>query len=362
MKDMVILFIHLLTTAAKLLGTGGAKAIIAENLLLKQQLLVVTRSRRRAPNLSTADRFLMGFWSLFLRPARIAKIALSIRPSTLLNFHQCLVHRKYSRLFSPKKRTKPGPKGPSDALIRAIVELKRHNTDFGCPRIALIISKTFGIQIDKHVVRRVLVKHYRPESGGGGPSWLTFIGHMKDSLWSVDLFRCESIRRKSHWVLVVMDQFTRRLIGFGVHAGDVDGIALCRMFNQVIAGKEPPRYLSSDHDPLFEYHRWQANLRILEIDPIKTVPYTPISHPFVERLIGTIRREFLDKTLFWNAVDLQRKLEAFQIYYNHNRFHASLEGNTPAQVSGEPNIRQANLESYLWQTHCRGLVQLPMAA
>jgi transposase InsO family protein len=362
MKDMIILFIHLLTTAAKLLGPGGAKAIIAENLLLKQQLLVVTRSRRRAPNLSTADRFLMGFWSLFLRPGRIAKNALSVRTSTLLNFHQCLVRRKYHRLFSPKKRTKPGPKGPSESLIQAIVEIKRRNPSFGCPRIALIISKTFTIAIDKNAVRRILVKHYRPEPGGNGPSWLTFLGHMKDSLWSVDLFRCESIRLKSHWVLVVMDQFTRRLIGFGVHAGDVDGVALCRMFNQIISGKTPPRYLSSDHDPLFEYHRWQANLRILEIDPIKTVPYTPISHPFVERLIGTIRREFLDQTLFWNAVDLQRKLEAFQDYYNHNRFHASLEGNTPAQISSNSITRQADLECYRWQSHCRGLVQLPMAA
>jgi transposase InsO family protein len=362
MKDIAILLIHLLTTVAKLLGPGGAKALIAENLLLKQQLLVVTRSLRRAPNLSTADRFLMGFWSLFLRPGRIAKIALSIRPSTLLNFHQCLVRRKYRRLFSPKRRTKPGPKGPSEPLIRAIVELKCRNTRFGCPRIALIISKTFGIEIDKNVVRRVLVKHYRPESGGGGPSWLTFIGHMKDSLWSIDLFRCESIRLKSHWVLLVMDQYTRRLIGFGVHAGDVDAITLCRMFNQIISGKDPPRYLSSDHDPLFEYHRWQANLRILEIAPIKTVPYTPVSHPFVERLIGTIRREFLDQTLFWNSVDLERKLEAFQDYYNHNRFHTSLEGDTPAQVGGGPKTRNADLECYRWQTHCRGLVQLPVAA
>ena len=187
MRDIGILLVHLLTTVAKLLCPGGAKTIIDENLLLKQQLLVLTRSRRRAPNLFTADRFLMGFWSLFLRPARIAKTALSIRPSTLLNFHQCLVHRKYRRLFSPKKKSKPGPKGPSIALIRAIVELKRRNTDFGCPRIALIISKTFGTQIDKHLVRRVPFNHYRPKSGGGGPSWLTFIGHMKDSLWSVDL-------------------------------------------------------------------------------------------------------------------------------------------------------------------------------
>ncbi|KTD20218.1 Uncharacterised protein [Legionella israelensis] len=78
------------------------------------------------------------------------------------------------------------------------------------------------------------------------------------------------------------------------------GIYVCFMFNQVISGKSPPKYLSSDSDPLFTFYRWQANLRILEIEEIKTVPYVPISHPFVERLIGTCRREFLDKILFWN--------------------------------------------------------------
>lgn len=117
--------------------------------------------------------------------------------------------------------------------------------------------------IDKDVVRRVLVKHYRPGHGSGGPSWLTSIGHLRDSLWSVDLFRCESITLRTHWVLVVMDQFTRRVIGFGVHDGDVDGVALCRMFNTAISGMGVPKYLSSDNDPLFTYHRWEANLRIL---------------------------------------------------------------------------------------------------
>jgi predicted polyphosphate/ATP-dependent NAD kinase len=77
MKDIFILLFHLLISVAKLLGPGGTKAAIAENLLLKQQLLVVTRSRRRAPNLSDADRFLKGLWSLFLRPGRIAKVAVS---------------------------------------------------------------------------------------------------------------------------------------------------------------------------------------------------------------------------------------------------------------------------------------------
>jgi hypothetical protein len=68
-----------------------------------------------------------------------------------------------------------------------------------------------------------------------------------------------------------MDQFSRRIIGFGVHVGDVDGVALCCMLNSEISTMGTPRYLSSDKDSLFEYHRWQANLRILEIDEIKSL-------------------------------------------------------------------------------------------
>ena len=185
---------------------------------------------------------------------------------------------------------------------------------------------------------------------------------MKDSLWSIDLFRCESILLKTHWVLVVMDQFSRRIIGFGVHVGDVDGVALCRMFNSAISTMGTPRYLSSDNDPLFEYHRWQANLRILEIDEIKTVPYTPISHPFIERLIGTIRREYLDHTLFWNAIDLERKLSDFQSYYNQPHTHSSLCGDTPAEVAGYTSKLPLKLNKFHWQTHCGGLYQLPISA
>ena len=91
------------------------------------------------------------------------------------------------------------------------------------------------------------------------------------------------------------------------------------MFNAVVYRQGVPRHLSTDHDPVFEAHRWAASLRILEIDEIKTVPDVPLSHPFVERLIGTVRREFLDHVLFWNARDLERKLTEFQIYYNAAR-------------------------------------------
>jgi hypothetical protein len=153
MKDLLVLLAHLLTTIAKLPGPGGARTVVADSLIMKQQILVLNRSRRRAPNLSTLDRFLFGLWSLFLDPRRIQRATVIIRPSTLLKFHDLLINRK-------------------------------------------------------DLVRRVLAKHYRPTPDDNGPSWLTFIGHAKDSLWSIDLFRCESILLNTHWVLVVMDQFT----------------------------------------------------------------------------------------------------------------------------------------------------------
>jgi transposase InsO family protein len=212
--------------------------------------------------------------------------------------------RKYRLLYSARAKGKPGPKGPSKEVIPdtagqalvAIVSMKQRNPRYGCPRIAQQINAAFG--------------------------------HAKDSLWSIDLFRCESILLKSHWVLLVMDQCTRSIIGFAVHDSDVDGATLCRMFNE----------------------------------EIKSIPYTPISHPFVERLIGSIRREFLDQSFFWNDQDLTKKLASYQAYYNRQRTHSSLEGQTPFEISDQKQTKIINLKNYRWQTHCRGLFQLPTAA
>jgi transposase InsO family protein len=159
-----------------------------------------------------------------------------------------------------------------------------------------------------------------------------------------------------------MDPFTRRLVGVGVHRGAITGVNICRMFNAAIHGQGTPRHLSTDHDPLFEAHRWRANLRILEIDEIKTVPHVPLSHPFVERVIGTMRREFLDHVLFWNGHDLERKLAEFQLYYNAARSHASLDGRTPLTFAGGQAVASTDLSRVRWVSHCHDLVQLPVAA
>jgi len=227
---------------------------------VKKQLLVINRARRRAPYLSALHRYLFALRSLSRKPRRIQRAAVIIQPSTLLKSHRSPKQRKYRLLFLSGKKRKQGTKGLSQEPIQAIVAINRRYPGFGCPRIAQRINRTFGTDIDKDVLRRIPTKHFRPGSGDGGPSWLGVLGHTKDGLRSVD--------------------------------------------------------------PLFRYHHWQANLRILEIQEIKTVPYVPLSHPFIERLIGTLRREFLDHVFFWNANDLERKLEGFRQYFNSHRVHS----------------------------------------
>jgi transposase InsO family protein len=361
MRDLAVLFLHLLATVARLAGPGGARSVVAESVLVKHQLLILNRSRKRSPNLRPSDRVVVGLCALLMRPGRFIRSAIVFKPSTLMSLHRALIQRKYRRLFSSKGPTKPGPMGPSQDVIAAVIDMKQRNPIWGCPRIAQQMALAFGIPINKDVVRRILAARYHPKPDAAGTSWLTVLGHAKDSLWSLDLFRCESAVLHTHWVLVVMDHWTRRIVGFGVHRGVVDGVALCQMFNRATRGHTPPTYLSSDHDPLYQFHQWQANLRILDVNAIKTVPYAPLSHPFVERLIGTIRRECLDRTLFWTAADLEVKLLDFQRYLNGHRAHAGLGGLTPEPRRGEDSAR-VSVSAYRWRPHCRGLYQTPIAA
>ncbi len=258
MRLLFTLIAHLLVTLARLTRPGGIRAVAAESLAVKHQLLIMKRSRRRGPSLTSWDRVILGFCTLLVSPRRLGKIAVILKTSTLLRLHRALVKRKYQLLHSSRRRRRPGPKGPSRDLIDAVVEIKRRNLHFGCRKIAEQISSAFGIEINKDTVRRILIQYYRPAPNGDGPSWLSAIGQAKDRLWSADLFRCESILLRSYWVMVVMDVFTRRIVGFGVAAAHLDGPGVCRIFNRAIAKHAMPSYLSSDHDPLFRFHRWLA--------------------------------------------------------------------------------------------------------
>ena len=221
MRNIFILFLHAIVVTIRLVQPGGLRSVVAESVLMRHQVLILNRGRKRAPNLRSSDRIIAGLCTLLMRPARVLRSAVVIKTSTLLHFHKILIKQKYRLLFSPKRVGRSGPKGPTKELIDAVVEMKRRNRTWGCKRIAQQIALAFGIDINKDVVRRILGTHFHPDAGSGGPSWLAFIGHAKDSLWSLDLFRCESAILRTYWVLVVMDQFTRRIVGFSVHRGVV---------------------------------------------------------------------------------------------------------------------------------------------
>jgi len=362
MRSVFVLFAHLLVTLTRLSRPGGVRAVAAESLAVKQQLLITKRARRRSPNLTSWDRVILGLCTLLVSPRRLGRMAVILKTSTFLRLHRALVKRKYRLLYTPRRRGRPGPHGLSRELIETVVEMKRRNPYFGCRKIAEQISSAFGVELDKDVVRRICSALSTRTKAERRPLLAVGDRVCQGLLVERDLFRVESILIKSYWVLVVMDIFTRRIIGFGVAAANLDGLQVCQMFNRAIARQTIPRHLSSDHDPLFRFNRWRANLRVLEVDEIKTIPGTPRSHAFVERLIGSIRREYLDRIWFWHRSDLERKLEDYKTFYNDHRCHTGLGGTTPARRSGAPAPPLARLDSYRWRRHCDGLFQTPAAA
>src|SRR5215469_788620 len=133
MRDFAIVFVHLIVTLVRLARPGGLRSVVAESVLIRHQLLILNRGRKRAPNLRATDRIIAGLCTLFMRPARVLRSAIVVKPSTLLHLHTMLRKRKYRMLFSPGRRRRPGPKGPNKDLIEAVVAMKRRNPSWGCP-------------------------------------------------------------------------------------------------------------------------------------------------------------------------------------------------------------------------------------
>src|SRR2546425_5037253 len=151
MRDILVLFLHVAVMVFRLGRPGGLRSVIAESVLVRHQLLILNRVRKRAPNLRVSDRIVAGLCTLLMRPTRVLRSSIVPRPSTLLHFHYMLTKRKYHMLFSPKRGRQPGPRGPAKELFDAVVEMKRRNPGWGCPRIAEQITLAFGVDIDKDV-------------------------------------------------------------------------------------------------------------------------------------------------------------------------------------------------------------------
>src|SRR5207244_2123827 len=112
MPDFVILFVHLIATVARLAGPGSARSVVAESVLVKHQLLILNRSRKRSPNLRFADRMVAGLCALVMRPGRLIRSAIVLKPSTLLRLHRALTQRNIGGSSRPRCRRSRGQRAP----------------------------------------------------------------------------------------------------------------------------------------------------------------------------------------------------------------------------------------------------------
>jgi len=159
MHDILVVLVHSIVTVVRLIKPGGLRAVVAESALTRHQLLILNRSRKRAPSLRVSDRMIAGLCTLLLHPSRMLRSGIVLKPSTLLHFHHLMTKRKYQMLFSARRRRRPGPKGPAQELIDAVVEMKRRNPIWGCPRIAQQITlprtgRAGGIRVFRTLERR----------------------------------------------------------------------------------------------------------------------------------------------------------------------------------------------------------------
>jgi len=171
---------------------------VAENIALRQQLITLNRKRNRAPRLTTQERWLFGLAVSLISYTRLQKIAIALKPATLLKFHKALVEQKYNLLYSSNGNKKPGRKAPTQKMIDLIIEIKQRNPRYGYRRIAMQIYQSFGITISCFAVGRIIRKHHTlfPFENNAGPSWLSFIGNTTDSLWSIDFSNANPLHLK----------------------------------------------------------------------------------------------------------------------------------------------------------------------
>ena len=131
MMKLIALISSYIVLCLRFLSPGGVRAVAAENMILRQQLITLSRNHKRAPRLTFFEKITFGLLASMITAKRLTRIAIILKPGTLLKFHKALVNRKYRLLFSNKSSKKPGPKGPDEKVIHLIIEMKQHNPSYG---------------------------------------------------------------------------------------------------------------------------------------------------------------------------------------------------------------------------------------
>src|SRR5437899_8204340 len=297
-------------------GDSTQRSLVFENLALRHQLAVLRRTASR-PRLRTSDRL---FWVLLSRLWIGWTDAVSVvQPATVIRWQ-----RTGFKLFWKWRSRRNGPGRPAVApAVRGLIRrMSTANPLWGAPRIHGELQK-LGVEISQAAVSKYVVRHRRPPS----PSWRTFLDNHLGSLVSVDFFVVPTVMYQVWFVFLVLAHDRRRV----VHVNVTDAPTAQWTAQQIVEAfpwETAPRYLLRDRDAVYGVV-FSSRVQALGIREVKAAPRSPWQNPYVECLIGTLRRECLDHVVVLNETHLRRLLRDYLVYYHRVRTHLSLKKDSP---------------------------------
>src|SRR5450756_1514918 len=311
MTDLFKLILGILASRFKARAT-----LEAENLVLRQQVNVLRRRTPKRPHLNNTDRFLF-VWLYHWFPFVLEAVAI-VRPETIIRWHRA-GFRAYWRWRS---RNRVGRPKVSAELRTLIGEMSRANALWGAPRIHGELLK-LGFQVAQSTVARYMC---RP-SGSPSQGWRTFLSNHADGIAAVDLFVLPTIAFQILYCLVILRHGRRVWVSFGVTANPTAEL-ISRQITEAFAWDQAPRYLIRDRDtsygPVFV-----QRLRAMGIRDRPIAPRSPWQNAYIERFIGSIRRQCLDHMIVFGEAHLRRILGRYAAYYDESRIHRSLCKDAP---------------------------------
>ena len=288
-----------------------------ENLALRQQLSVLRRSVPKRLRLTSADRV---FWVWMKRVwSRWQDALLIVKPETVLAWH-----RKGFRLFWTwrVRHGKPGCPGVPPEVRELIRMISRNNPRWGAPRVHGELLK-LGINITEPTVAKYMVRQRKPPS----QTWRTFLENHVKSMVSVDFFTVPTVRFQILYVFLVLAHDRRRILHFGVMAHPTAEWTI-QQVREAFPWDTAPRYLLRDRDRIFS-KEFVDQVKAMGIKQVLSAPQSPWQRAYVERLIGSLRRECLDHVIVCSERSLYRILASYISYYHSWRTHLSLGKDEP---------------------------------
>jgi putative transposase len=319
---MLISLTTLLATLGSLFRSRAALEL--ENLALRHQIGVLQRSVRKRPKLTPRDRLL---WVWLSRIWSDWRSALAIvKPETVVAWH-----RAGFRLFWTWKvrHGQPGRPIISREIRDLIRKMCRENPGWGAPRIHGELLK-LGIDVGESSVSKYMVRSRRPPS----QTWRTFLENHAKQLVSIDFFTVPTIGFQVLYVFLVLAHDRRRILHFNVTAhptAEWTG----QQLREAFPFDQLPRYLLRDRDAIFG-DAFRGQVRDMGIHEVLSTPRSPWQRAYVERLIGSVRRECLDHVIVFHETSLRRILGSYVDYYHRSRTHLSLSKDSPEPRSIQP--------------------------